>query len=136
VFDRFDTEEGYDYLEINGRRYSGNNIPGPFYITKSDLIMKFTSDGSVQKSGFKFRTIKAARSTGGWSKVGEGYYRQYSGYNWKYPLSLAQCKRYCVNLGSSWNVVQYIYSQQKCTCYKNARGNFVRQSGQHTWRIG
>jgi len=142
VFDRFDTEDGYDYVEINGQRYSGSNIPSPLCITQTGLNgleVTFKSDGSVTKSGFKFRTIKGNcnnRGTSGWTKVGEGHYQHYDGYNWKYPLSLSYCKRYCSNLGRNWNVVQYTYNNQRCTCYKNARGNFVRQTGQHTWRIG
>jgi len=153
-FDYLDLERTHDYVEVNGLRYSGTSKPPTQYVYKNSrtlcVIVKFVSDHSVTKSGFRFRVIQG---TGVWSQqgppwsqsssgsrsassyIGQGHYQQSNGYNMKQPLSLDRCKRHCINLGSGWNVVHYTYFDQKCTCYKNARGQFVRQNGHHNWRI-
>jgi len=46
----FDTEKGYDILELNGKKYSGND--GPEGITPSGKIM-WESDGSIHRQGWK-----------------------------------------------------------------------------------
>ena len=56
TFDSFDTESGYDYVEVSydsfSQRYSGSSIPGPFTSTGSSMVVRFHSDGNISRTGF------------------------------------------------------------------------------------
>ena len=56
TFDSFDTESGWDYVEISNdcfsQRHSGSSIPGPFTSTGSSMVVRFHSDNMVTGTGF------------------------------------------------------------------------------------
>jgi len=72
VFDYLDLERTHDYVEVNGMRYTGRTKPHTQYVHQNRrswqpfcVIVKFVSDHSVTKSGFRFRVIQGDGS--GWS---------------------------------------------------------------------
>jgi len=69
VFDYLDLERGHDYVEIDGQRFSGTSKPDIQYVysTGKCVIVKFVSDHSVTKSGFRFRVIQGDGSGPSWS---------------------------------------------------------------------
>jgi len=69
-WEKMDTESSYDFVVIGGKKYSGKDLPATLDITKDCLTVKFESDGSEQKSGFKLRILKGSNwgSWGAWSK--------------------------------------------------------------------
>jgi hypothetical protein len=65
-----DTEQGWDWLTINGARLSGT---GPLPIdSKATGVQEFASDGDVQRKGFKICTSATAPATPPSNKVNEG----------------------------------------------------------------
>jgi len=65
-FDYLDLERTHDYVEVNGVvKYTGTNKPYTRYVQKNRwsgeppcVLVKFVSDHSVTKSGFRFRVIQ------------------------------------------------------------------------------
>ena len=61
IFTSFDVEAerncGYDYVEVSfgsfSRKYCGDSLPEPITSTGSTMSVKFHSDQSVTKSGFR-----------------------------------------------------------------------------------
>ncbi len=61
-FDRFNTENGFDFVEVyDGRttasprlgRFSGNSIPSSLQSTGGEMLVLFRTDGSVVRSGWE-----------------------------------------------------------------------------------
>ena len=60
TFDTFDTESGFDYVEISNdcfsQRHSGTSIPGPFTSTGTSMVVRFHSDHN-SRSGTGFSAV-------------------------------------------------------------------------------
>jgi len=48
----FDTERGFDFVYVNGEGYSGSGGSSLYGVTPLDGQIEFTSDGSVEATGF------------------------------------------------------------------------------------
>ena len=49
----FNLESGYDYLYVDGNRYTGTTLPADFRTSTSSINIRFTTDGSVTRRGFQ-----------------------------------------------------------------------------------
>ena len=85
TFETFDTESGYDYVEVSydsfSQSYSGSSIPGPFTSTGTSMLVKFHTDGGTTRTGFSAvwtETKETSYCPGGWDEFERSCYKFFS----------------------------------------------------------